>query len=1039
MDPETPENPDQTKENDDSGDTRENDPEDLQEDAANDSTDSLPDDTSDDEPKPSSDDGSEDPEGDTSEAPDDDTSGETEDQPKRFEPKPQENVGKVIQRNVEDEMKQSYLDYAMSVIIGRALPDVRDGLKPVHRRILYGMYESGMTSTRPYRKSARIVGDVMGKYHPHGDQAIYDALVRMTQDFSLRNPLIDGQGNFGSVDGDSAAAMRYTESRLTKLSEEILSDIEKNTVDFIPNYDGSLNEPVVLPSKFPNLLVNGAAGIAVGMATRIPPHNLTEVVNGTIAVIEDPEIDIFGLLKHIPGPDFPTGGIIHGRGGIVQAYSTGRGTLSVRAQTHIEEQANGKEWLIVDEIPYMVNKAELIKSIAELVKNKKIEGISDLRDESDREGMRIVIELKRGSSHEVILNQLYKHTSMQDSFGIINLSLVNNQPRVLTLKEMLNHFIDHRMEVVERRTQFDLDKAEKRAHIVEGLLIALQNIDEVIKIIRGSKDAPAAKEALGVRFELSEEQCKAILEMRLQKLTSLETWTLKKENDDLKQAIERFRQILSERSLMMAIIREELEEIRGKYGDGRRTEIMEYQGDLEIEDLIVDEPVILTVTKEGYIKRQAMDTYRSQKRGGKGVIGTRTREEDYVSDIYTPNTHDYLMLFTNHGRVYWLKVWKVPDAGRYSLGRALVNMLPALESGEKVYAIIPVREFDDEHYLIFSTKNGTVKKTILSAFSHPRRIGVKAIILDEDDELVEVRLTDGFQDIMLATRQGRAIRFSEKTQIRPTGRVSRGVRGIRLRPGDEVVDMLVVSPEVVEDDGELAGTGPGTGDQALDGEEAGKDPKDHAGSIDEEEDTTEDDEEEDATEDDEEEDATEDDEEEDAIEDDEEEGDSFIPGDVPILTITEYGYGKRTFLSHYRKQKRGGKGIYTIKITDKNGPLRCFKVGPDAHELIITTVNGMVIRTITTGIRKMGRVCQGVKVIRLNEEDAVAGVTVFAEEEVEEEEVKKEKMEEEVEKEKMEVEAGKEKMEVEAGKEKMEEEVEKEKMEEEVEKEKMGG
>ena len=991
MDLETPENPDQPRENDDSGDTRENDQEDLQEDAADDSTDPLS----------------------------VDTSGRTEDQPKRFEPKPQENVGKVIQRNVEDEMKQSYLDYAMSVIIGRALPDVRDGLKPVHRRILYGMYESGMTSTRPYRKSARIVGDVMGKYHPHGDQAIYDALVRMTQDFSLRNPLIDGQGNFGSVDGDSAAAMRYTESRLKKLSEEILSDIEKNTVDFVPNYDGSLNEPVVLPSKFPNLLVNGAAGIAVGMATRIPPHNLTEVVNGTIAVIEDPEIDIFGLLEHIPGPDFPTGGIIHGRGGIVQAYSTGRGTLSVRAQTHIEEQANGKEWLIVDEIPYMVNKAELIKSIAELVKNKKIEGISDLRDESDREGMRIVIELKRGSSHEVILNQLYKHTSMQDSFGIINLSLVNNQPRVLTLKEMLNHFIDHRMEVVERRTQFDLDKAEKRAHIVEGLLIALQNIDEVIKIIRGSKDGPAAKEALGVRFELSEEQCKAILEMRLQKLTSLETWTLKKESDDLKQAIERFRQILSERPLMMAIIREELEEIRGKYGDGRRTEIMEYQGDLEIEDLIVDEPVILTVTKEGYIKRQAMDTYRSQKRGGKGVVGTRTREEDYVSDIYTPNTHDYLMLFTNHGRVYWLKVWKVPDAGRYSLGRALVNMLPALESGEKVYAIIPVREFDDEHYLIFSTKNGTVKKTILSAFSHPRRIGVKAIILDEDDELVEVRLTDGFQDIMLATRQGRAIRFPEE-DVRPTGRNSRGVRGIRLRPGDEVVDMLVASPEVVEEDGEVAGNRPGTGDLALDGDEEGEDLKDHVGSDDEEGDTTEDDKEEDAIEDDEEEDAIEDDEEEDAIEDDEEEGDSFIPGDVPILTITEYGYGKRTFLSHYRKQKRGGKGIYTIKITEKNGPLRCFKVGPDAHELIITTVNGMVIRTITTGIRKMGRVCQGVKVIRLNEEDAVAGVTVFAEEE-DDEERENEQTEEEAENERI-----------------GEEVEEKEKTEEEAEKERVG-
>jgi DNA gyrase subunit A len=883
-----------------------------------------------------------------------DDGGETE--PKEPEPPGEpvepDHIGKVINRNIEDEMKQSYLDYAMSVIVGRALPDVRDGLKPVHRRILYGMYESGMTSNRPYKKSARIVGDVMGKYHPHGDQAIYDTLVRMTQPFSLRNPLIDGQGNFGSVDGDSAAAMRYTESRLHKLSEEILHDLEKNTVDFTPNYDGSLKEPLVLPSKFPNLLVNGAAGIAVGMATRIPPHNLTELVNGLIAIIEDPAIDIFGLMEHIPGPDFPTGGIIHGRGGIVQAYTTGRGSLSVRAQTHIEVQKNDREWLIVDEIPYMVNKAELIKTIAGLVKDKKIEGISDLRDESDREGMRVVIELKRGSSHEVILNQLYKHTQMQDSFGIINLALVNNQPRVLTIREMLDHFLNHRMEIVERRTQFDLEKAEKRAHIVDGLLIALQNIDEVIKIIRASKDTPAAKEALGVRFELSEDQCKAILEMRLQKLTSLETWTLQKESEDLKTAIENFKRILADPNLRRDIIRTELEEIREKYGDGRRTEIMEYQGDLDIEDLIVDEPVIVTVTKQGYIKRQAMDTYRSQKRGGKGVVGTRTRDEDYVSDIYTPNTHDFLMLFTNHGRVYWLKVWKVPDAGRYSLGRAIVNMLPALESGEKVYAIIPVREFDEEHYLVFSTKNGVVKKTILSAFSHPRRIGVKAIILEEDDELVEVRMTDGYQDIMLATRQGRAIRFPE-SDARPMGRSTRGVRGIRLRPGDEVVDMLVVSPNVVVDEDEEGSEINAA--QISDGERIS--PITTNDDDDGEPDINEDDDSDDDTSD---------------IEDS-----SFIPGDVPILTITEYGYGKRTFLSHYRKQKRGGKGIYTIKITNKNGPLRCFKVGQDEHSLIVTTVNGMVIRTVTDDIRKMGRVCQGVKVIRLKEGDAVAGVTLF--------------------------------------------------------------
>jgi len=854
------------------------------------------------------------------------------------DPEPTENIGKVIQRNVEDEMKQSYLDYAMSVIIGRALPDVRDGLKPVHRRILYGMYESGMTSNRPYKKSARIVGDVMGKYHPHGDQAIYDTLVRMTQEFSLRNPLIDGQGNFGSVDGDSAAAMRYTESRLQKLSEELLSDIEKNTVNFVPNYDGSMKEPVVLPSKFPNLLVNGAAGIAVGMATRIPPHNLTELVNGLIAMIENPEIDIFGLMEHIQGPDFPTGGIIHGRGGILKAYTTGRGTLYMRAQTHIEDLKTNREQLIVDEIPYMVNKAELIKSIAELVKNKKIEGISDLRDESDREGMRIVIELKKGANNEIILNQLYKHTQMQDSFGVINLALVNNQPRVLTLKEMLRYFLNHRLEVVERRVTFDLQKAEKRAHIVEGLLVALQNIDEVIRIIRRSKDTPAAKEALSRKFELSEDQSKAILEMRLQKLTTLETWTLQKESKDLKEAIQNYMDILASREKMMSIIQEELIAIREKYGDGRRTEIMEFQGDLDIEDLIADEPVILTVTKEGYIKRQAMDTYRSQKRGGKGVVGTRTREEDYVADIFTANTHDYLLMFTNHGRVYWLKVWRVPDAGRYSFGRAVVNMLPALESGEKVYAIIPIREFDDEHYLFFSTKNGLVKKTILSAFSHPRRIGVKAILLEEGDELVEVRLTDGNKDIMIATRQGMAIRFTEN-DVRSMGRVTRGVIGVRLRPGDEVVDMLVVSPEVVEDEeGLAAGNGEGIDEE---GEEEIED---------------------------------------EAVEDTEEEKESAIPGDIPILTITEYGYGKRTFLSHYRKQRRGGKGIYTIRITNKNGPLRCFKVGPDDHELMVTTVEGMVIRTSTTDIRKMGRQCQGVKVIRLKEDDAVAGVTLFSSE-----------------------------------------------------------
>jgi len=834
--------------------------------------------------------------------------------------------GKVILRNVEEEMKNSYINYAMSVIIGRALPDVRDGLKPVHRRILYGMYESGSTSNKPYKKCARIVGDVMGKYHPHGDQAIYDTLVRMAQDFSMRYPLIDGQGNFGSMDGDKAAAMRYTESRLNKAAEELLADIEKNTVNFVPNYDGSLKEPVVLPARFPNLLINGSAGIAVGMATRIPPHNLTEVINALVAIIENPEIDVLGLMEYIKGPDFPTGGIIHGRGGIVQAYTTGRGSLSVRARTHIEEMKNGRQRIIVDEIPYQVNKAELIKSIAGLVKDKRIEGISDLRDESDRDGIRVVIELKKAANSEIVLNQLYKHTQMQDSFGIINLALVNDQPRVLTLKEMLVHFLNHRHEVVERRTQFELEKAEKRAHIVEGLLIALKNIDEVIAIIRKSRDANEARAALTNRFELSEAQTKAILDMRLQKLTSLETEALEKEFNELWQAIENYREILESREKRMAIIRDELIQIRDKYGDGRRTEIVEFQGDLEIEDLIADEPVILTITREGYIKRQAMDTYRSQKRGGKGVVGTRTREEDFVADIFTARTHDYLMCFTNHGRVYWLKVWRVPDAGRYSLGRALVNMLPALESGEKVNVIIPVREFDDEHYLIFATRNGTVKKTRLSAFSHPRRVGVKAILLDEEDELVEVRLSSGEEDIMLATRLGKAIRFREK-EVRAIGRTARGVRGIRLAEGDDVMDMLVVSPNVVSGTDE---------DDSGDEENGEPETEDEVGEV-----TT------------------------------------TIPGDVPILTITEFGYGKRTYLSRYRRTRRGGKGIYTIRITDRNGPLRAFKVGPDGYALMVTTVQGMVIRTTTSDIRIMGRQAQGVKVIRLNEGDRVAGVTLF--------------------------------------------------------------
>ena len=704
-------------------------------------------------------------------------------------------VDKIIPLNIEDEMKTSYIDYAMSVIVGRALPDVRDGLKPVHRRILFGMQEQGMTRDKPYKKSARIVGDVMGKYHPHGDAAIYDTMVRMAQDFNLRYPLADGQGNFGSIDGDSAAAMRYTEVRMDRIAEEMLADIDKKTVDFIPNYDGSLEEPTVLPSKLPNLLVNGSTGIAVGMATNMPPHNLNEIVDAVNMTIDDPDVEIQDLMGVVKGPDFPTGAYIFGSSGIRSAYQTGRGIVKMRAKTHIEENKN-KEKIIIDEVPYQVNKARLIENIAELVKEKKIAGITDLRDESDRDGIRVVIELGRGTNSDVVLNQLYKHTQMESSFGIINLALVDGQPQVLNLKELIVHFIDHRVVVITRRSQFELEKARKRAHILEGLQIALDHIDQVIALIRASKTVEEARNGLMSNFDLSEEQAKAILEMRLQKLTGLEREKIDNEHKELLETIKGLLELLGDRAKILKLIKEELADIRQRYGDARRSQIIEGGVDLEDEDLIPVEDVVVTISNSGYIKRMPIDTYTQQRRGGRGVIGMDTKEADFVEDLFVASTHDYILFFTDSGRVHWLKVYEIPDASRQSRGKAIINLIE-VDNSENVTAQIPVKTFDQGHNLIMATRCGVVNKTDLSAFKNPRRGGIIAIKLDEGDELQTVKLTDGSMDIIIGTRHGKAIRFSE-TDVRATGRGSRGVRGIRL-----VSDNYVVGMDIVRDDATL--------------------------------------------------------------------------------------------------------------------------------------------------------------------------------------------------------------------------------------------
>lgn len=703
-----------------------------------------------------------------------------------------EDINKIYVRAIESEMKRAFIDYSMSVIMSRALPDVRDGLKPVHRRILYAMNDMGMVSEKPYKKSARVVGETLGKYHPHGDQAVYDSMVRMAQDFSLRYPLIKGQGNFGSVDGDSAAAMRYTESRMAKITKYMLNDIEKDTVDWTDNFDGSLKEPVVLPAIIPNLLINGVSGIAVGMATNMAPHNLSEVVDGTIKMIDNPDISTTDLMEIIKGPDFPTRGIIYGKAGILNAYSTGRGLLKVRGRSYIEEKEKKK--IIITEIPYQVNKSKLLKNIAELVKNKKIEGISDLRDESDRSGMRIVIDLKRDAIEDIVLNQLYGHTDLQTTFGIINLAIVEGEPKILALKELIQHFIDFRIEIITRRTNFDLLKAKEKVHILEGFMIALKNIDEIIKIIRGSKTVDEAKNRLIERFSFSIEQVKAILDMRLQKLTGMEIDKVKEEFIDIKKLIEELDGLLSDRQNILNEIKKELIEIKNKFGDERRTEILEGEIDIEIEDLIPIQEVVITITDSGYIKRIPIEAYRTQHRGGKGLIGMRTKEEDIVVDSFITSTHDYIMFFTNHGKVFWLKGYKIPEGSRHHKGKAIINLLPRLEEGEYVETAIPIKEFDNDHYLVFSTLKGIIKKTVLSAYSNIRVNGIKAIILDKGDELISTKLSDGKQNIILATSNGQACRFYEE-EIRSIGRVTRGVKGIKLGKNDKVVSMAVVEEE----------------------------------------------------------------------------------------------------------------------------------------------------------------------------------------------------------------------------------------------------
>jgi len=800
------------------------------------------------------------------------------------------NRDNTLPRDIVDEMKESYLNYSMSVIVSRALPDVRDGLKPVHRRILYGMSELGSGWNRPYKKSARIVGDVLGKYHPHGDSSVYDALVRMAQNFSLRYELVDGQGNFGSIDGDNAAAMRYTESRMTRLSGEMLKDLEKDTVDWGLNFDETLKEPTVLPSQIPTLLINGSEGIAVGMATKIPPHNLKEIIGALVLLIEDPEVNTEGLMKHVKGPDFPTAGLVMGLDGLKKAYETGRGKIKMRARAHIESAQNGKDSIVITEVTYQTNKSNLVEKIADLVRDKKVVGITDLRDESDKDGIRVVIETKRDAVPEVILNQLYKHTQLQDTFGIILLALVNGIPKIMPLKEILNHFIDFRHEVVVRRTTFELKEAEARAHLLEGLKIALDNIDEVIKIIRGSKNPTQAKEGLMNSFNLSEIQAQAILDMRLQKLTGLEVEKVVSEYKEVIKIIAHLKGILESKNQRMDIIKDELLNIQNQYGDERLTEIIPVDADFSMEDMIAEEEVVLTITHKGYIKRTAANTYRTQRRGGRGVQGAMSKEEDFVEHLFIANTHNYMLFFTDKGKCYWLKVYDIPQGGRAARGRAIVNLI-GCEPNEKVEAFVSVKEFDDDHYIVMATEKGIVKKTVLSAYGKPRKGGIYAIEIRDGDKLIEARISNGEHDILLGTSEGKSIRFSENN-IRPSGRKTMGVKGIKLgSEKDRLVGMLVVRRE-------------GT-----------------------------------------------------------------------ILVATEKGMGKRTDVIQYRTQTRGGKGVMTMRCTDKTGKMVNIMEVVDSDDLIIITDSGVLMRQPVAAIRTIGRVTQGVKLVKLDDGASISSIT----------------------------------------------------------------
>ncbi len=810
----------------------------------------------------------------------------------------------IIPINIEDEMRGAYIDYSMSVIISRALPDVRDGLKPVHRRVLYGMLELGVTYNKSYKKSARIVGEVLGKYHPHGDSSVYDTMVRMAQPWSLRYMLVDGQGNFGSIDGDSPAAMRYTEARLKRISDEMLNDINKNTVDFKPNFDDSLEEPSVVPAKLPNLLVNGTSGIAVGMATNMAPHNLTEVINGIVAFIDNREITIPELMEHITAPDFPTGGTIYGYQGVKSAFETGRGRVVVRAKSTFETTKTGREMIVVTEIPYMVNKANMIEKTAQLINEKKIEGISDLRDESDRDGLRIVYELKKDAIPNIVLNNLFKYTQLQNSFSVNNVALVKGRPHTLNLKELIHHFVEHRHEVVIRRTQYDLNEAEKRAHILEGYLIALDNLDEVIKLIRASRDGDEAKAGLVANFGLTEIQARAILDMRLQRLTGLEREKIQAEYTEIMALIEHYRAILADEGLRMNIIKDELIELRDKFGDDRRTDIVHSSDDISIEDMIPDDEMVITISHHGYVKRTPLIDYRVQGRGGVGSRAVSTKDDDFTEYLFVATAHNYILIFTEKGKVFWKKVYELPEGSKTSKGRPIQNLIN-IEPDDKVKAFINVKTLADEdyinnNYLIMCTEKGTIKKTTLEAYSRPRQNGINAITINEGDQLLEVKLTNGSNDIVIALQSGRAIRFNEG-DVRPMGRNAAGVRGITLaNENDKVVGMVCISNL-----------------------------------------------------------------------------------ESNLLVVSEKGYGKRSAIDEYRITRRGGKGVKTLNITEKTGNLVAIKEVSDLDDLMIINRSGVLIRLAVSNLRVMGRATQGVRLIRLNEDDIISSVEKIENVEVE--------------------------------------------------------